>query len=154
MIMDMFTERLVAKKWEASDIMKSVLCFVAALAISLAAFVFAGYVAIIVLAATLYGAYYLATGFLFVEYEYTLTNEELNIDKIIAKRKRVELKTFNIKELSGGGKYDGRPALMLCPDKASDNLYYLESSKECVVIDPNETMLKAFSVYMGANFVK
>ena len=154
--MDLFAERLIPKKIEGKDIALCVLLFAAALIISALAFVFAGPVAIIILAASLYGAYYLATGILFVEYEYTLTNEELDIDKIIAKRKRIELKSYNVKEFTEGGKYDGRAALMLCPDKTSENLYYLEigegAKKECIVIDPNETMFKAFSLYMGNKF--
>ncbi len=154
--MDLFTERLVVKKWDSKDIALSVLFFVLALAITVASFIFLGFLAIVIMAAAFFGAYYLATGLLLVEYEYTVTNEELNIDKVIAKRRRVSVKTYNIKEFSEGGKYDGRSAEMLCPDKNSDNLYYLEKTdggkKECVVIDPNETMLKAFTLYMGAKF--
>lgn len=154
--MDLFTERLVAKKWEPKDFAMSALCIVIAILISAITFVFAGFAGIIVTAAALYFAYDIISGILFVEYEYTLTNEELNIDMVIAKRKRKELKTYNIKEFTEGGKYDGRKALMLCPYKGSDNLYYLEkkdgATTECVVIDPNETMLKAFSLYMGKNF--
>ncbi len=154
--MDLFAERLIPKKIEGKDLALCALLFVAALIISAVAFVFAGYIAIIVAAGALYGAYYLATGILFVEYEYTLTNDELDIDKIIAKRKRISLKSYNVKDFSEGGKYDGREALMLCPDKTSENLYYLEikdgAKKECIVIDPNETMFKAFSIYMGTKF--
>lgn len=153
--MDLFTERLVTKKWETKDIALSALSVVVAVLISALALVFAFHIGIIVAAAAFYVTYNIILGLLFVEYEYTLTNNELNIDKIIAKRKRIELKTYDIKELSGG-KYDGRKALMLCPYKGSDNLYYLEKTeggnKECVVIDPNETMFKAFSLYMGNNF--
>ena len=154
--MDLFAERLIPKKIEGKDIALCGLLFVAAIVLSIIAFIFAGPVAIIVTALALYGAYYLSTGILFVEYEYTLTNEELDIDKIIAKRKRIELKVYNVKEFTEGGKYDGRPALMFCPDKTSENLYYIEigegAKKECIVIDPNETMFKAFSLYMGNKF--
>ncbi|MBR6720142.1 MAG: hypothetical protein IKL74_04465 [Clostridia bacterium] len=154
--MDLFTERLIPKKIMGKDIALAVLLFVVALIISAASFVFLGFAAIIITALVLYGAYYFASGILFVEYEYTLTNEELDIDKIIAKRKRVSLKSYNVKDFTEGGKYDGRKAEILCPDENSENLYYLEigegAKKECIVIDPNETMFKAFSVYMGARF--
>ena len=151
--MDLFAERLIPKKIEGKDIAICALLFIAAIALSVIVFIFAGFVAIIVTALALYGAYYLSMGILFVEYEYTLTNDELDIDKIIAKRKRIELKVYNVKEFTEGGKYDGRPALMLCPDKTSENLYYLLSGNgECIVIDPNETMFKAFTLYMGNKF--
>ncbi len=151
--MDLFAERLIPKKIEGKDIALCALLFVAAIAISVISFMFASYYAIIITALAVYGAYYLSTGILFVEYEYTLTNEELDIDKIIAKRKRIELKIYNLKDFTEGGKYDGRDALMLCPDKTSENLYYLMSGDgECIVIDPNETMFKAFSIYMGSKF--
>lgn len=154
--MDLFTERLIPKKITGKDIAKAALLFVVALVISALAFVFIGFLAIIITALMLYGAYYFSSGILFVEYEYTLTNDELDIDKIIAKRKRVNLKNYNVKDFSEGGKYDGRKAEILCPDETSENLYYLEinsgQKKECIVIDPNETMFKAFSLYMGQRF--
>ena len=156
--MDLFTERLIPKKIEVKDIVLCLLLFVAALVISVVAFMVISYAAIIIAAVLLYGAYYLSTGILFVEYEYTLTNDELDIDKVIAKRKRVELKSYNVKDFTEGGKYDGRDAIIFCPDKTSENLYYLEikdgAKKECIVIDPNETMFKAFSLYMGNKFVR
>lgn len=154
--MDLFTERLIPKKITGKDMALSALLLVAALIISALSFVFLGFAAIIITAAALYGAYYFISGILLVEYEYTLTNEELDIDKIIAKRKRVCLKSYNLKDFTGGGKYDGRKAEILCPDETSENLYYLEigegAKKECIVIDPNETMFKAFTLYMGQKF--
>ena len=73
--MDLFTERLIPKKIEIKDIMLCLLLFIAALAISVVAFIMISYAAIIITAVLLYGAYYFSTGILFVEYEYTLTND-------------------------------------------------------------------------------
>ncbi len=150
--MDLFTERLMVKKPEVKDLVLSALLFIAALLISAFAFKYLSVVAIIVLAASVFGAYYLSSGLLFTEIEYSLTNDELEIDKIMAKRKRKHLKAYNIKEFSEGGKYDGRVGEFLCPDKASENLYFLKKENECIIIDPNETMLKAFELYMGQRF--
>ena len=150
--MDLFTERLMVKKIEMKDLIICVLLFLAALLISVFAFLFLQSVAIIVLAASLFGAYYLASGILFTEIEYSVTNDEFEIDKIIAKRNRKHLGTYSIKDFREGGKYDGRKGLFLCSSKASDNLYFLENEKECIIIDPNETMLRAFELYMGQRF--
>ncbi len=150
--MDLFTERLMAKKVEAKNLFICVLLFAAALLISAFAFLFLQTVSIIVIAASFVGAYYIASGILFKEIEYSLTNDELEIDLIMAKRKRKNLGTYNIKDFNEGGKYDGRKGDFLCPYKASENLYFLKNEKVCIIIDPNETMLRAFEVYMGQRF--
>lgn len=150
--MDLFTERLMTKRVEPKEFALSLFLFLAALLISAFAFVFLRPVAIIVLVATVFGAYYISSGLLSSEIEYAVTNDEFEIDKIIAKRKRKHLGTYSIKEFTKGGKYDGRQGEFLCPDKKSDNLYFLEKENKCIIIDPNETMLRAFEVYMGQRF--
>ena len=53
-----------------------------------------------------YGAYFLVTSFK-TEYEYILTNGELDIDKIIAQRKRKRLVTLDCKTLTEMGRIGG-----------------------------------------------
>ena len=60
--MDLFTERLIPEKITGKDIAKAALLFVVALVISALAFVFIGFLAIIITALMLYGAYYFASG--------------------------------------------------------------------------------------------
>lgn len=151
--MDLFTERLVQKKVEPKEILCSGALIVLALLLCIAAWWCFAYVAILIWAGVAAGVWYLIPSLLFVEFEYTLTNDELEIDKILAKRKRVSLKKYSLPALAEGGRYTGGEAKLFCPDKRSDNLYYLsEKNGETVVIDPNSTMLKAFSLYMGARF--
>ena len=51
-----------------------------------------------------YGTYFLVTTS-YVEYEYAFTNGELDVDKIIAKKKRSSLVSINVSSFSDFGKY-------------------------------------------------
>lgn len=104
--MDTFTEELVVRKNSSTDTMKFVVSLLAILAVPaililLGVTVNVYFIIVAVCAAffALYGAYYLVTG-LYVEYEYAVTNSNITIDKIIAKRSRkriisVDIKRFN-----------------------------------------------------------
>ena len=51
-----------------------------------------------------YGAYYLLTS-MNIEYEYSITNGEMDVDKIISQRKRKRLCTIKWREVETFGKY-------------------------------------------------
>lgn len=104
--MDTFIEQIVGKKPDISDKIKmSLLTIVMILAIILV-FVLIGikqfqsfmFIGVLIEFGIAYGYWYLLTSFS-IEYEYALTNGELDIDKIIAKRKRIRLITIKIKEV-------------------------------------------------------
>lgn len=148
-----FTERLVRKESDKKELALSLLIAVLAALLCALAFLFLKTAAIIIWAAVIYGAYYLISGLLFKEYEYILTDSTLDIDLVTAKRSRKRLKSINVKELNGGGKFDGKkPGEFLCPSVKSENLYYLEGKNETLIIDPNDMMIRAFEYYMGTRF--
>ncbi len=109
--MDTFTEELVVKKNTSKDTMKLVAYLLGLLAIPAICVLLINvnvYFAIVAICAgffCIYAAYYLITG-MYVEYEYAVTNSNITIDKIIAKRNRkriisVDIKRFNsLKKLS------------------------------------------------------
>lgn len=159
--MEIFTERLIRKNLEAKDICLAVAIFLAGVMVSLAALVFLSSFALIIIAAVFYGIYHLLSHILVVEYEYILTNMSLDIDKITGKSKRVRLKSMNIKELSSvsegtEGKADAE--FFFCAGRKTEGLYSLFSENkgrtEKIVINPNESMLKAFEFYLGSRFVR
>ena len=94
--MDNFAEYMVKKRPDSRDNAKR--AGIIALAVVLCAasvfLVFVTHVPFILLitCAIIYGAYFLITG-TSVEYEYAVTNGEMDVDKIIARRKRVHLIT-------------------------------------------------------------
>ena len=112
--MDSFVEQIVKKTPNSKDTAKKVFIVVAMCLLSaLLAFVmmfipaFAG-ISFLLLFGVMYGGYYLITG-CDVEYEYIVTNGEIDIDKIIAKRKRSRLITGKVSSFEAFGKYENAP---------------------------------------------
>jgi hypothetical protein len=102
--MDTFIEQLVTKKVDSSDKIKiTLLTFALVLAIILL-FMLMGmfpsyaFIGIFLVFGVCYGYWYLITSFK-VEFEYALTNGELDVDKIIARRKRKRLITVAIRDV-------------------------------------------------------
>lgn len=112
--MDIFVEQIVKKAPNGKDTAKKVFivlctCLLTAVLAFVMMFmpVFSG-VALLLLFGVLYGSYYLITG-IDVEYEYIVTNGEMDIDKIIAKRKRSRLITGKVSSFEAFGKYADAP---------------------------------------------
>jgi hypothetical protein len=104
--MDTYIEQIVVKKSETIDKIKIALLTIALILaivlvnvlISIKAFQAFAFIGIFLEFGIAYGYWFLLTSFK-IEYEYALTNAELDIDKIIAKRKRKRLITVKIKEV-------------------------------------------------------
>ena len=105
--MDSFTEQRVVRKNNSKHILKLIIYLLLIFTVPLA-FLLMGLAGIgtryfVVVAACLfffaiYGSYYLVTG-LYVEYEYAVTNSNITIDKITAKRSRKRIISVDIKKL-------------------------------------------------------
>ena len=113
--MDTFVEQLVVKPMTPADQAKKfgliaatgILCLgLAYLSVMVMPLI------LLVVCAVAYGGYFLVTG-MNVEYEYSVTNGELDVDKIIAKRKRKHMLTVRIADyhVFGGGR---RRGTLLC----------------------------------------
>lgn len=112
--MDIFVEQIVKKAPNGKDTAKKAflvlgMCLLAAVLAFVMMFMptFSG-VALLLLFGVFYGGYYLITG-LDVEYEYIVTNGEIDIDKIVAKRKRSRLITGKASSFEAFGKYADAP---------------------------------------------
>ena len=110
-IMDTYSEQLVTKKKNQNDSMKKLIIILTAIILcgllvfaSLLYFEFA-LLAVAALAGIIFGTYKLISGFN-IEYEYSITNGEIDIDKIIAKRKRVHMLTAEVKSFTAFGIYE------------------------------------------------
>lgn len=111
--MDIFVEQLVRKPSDGKTTALKILIaagmvIITGLCVMLMLMGFA--FGIIVAAGALYGGFYLMTG-LDVEYEYIVTNGEMDIDKIIAKRKRKRLITAKASSFEKFGKYSDAPQI-------------------------------------------
>ncbi len=164
---DTFTEQLVVRENTASEKLKTTIYVLAAFLVP-AVFIILGvywnfYFIIVALCAfffAVYITYYLVTG-LYVEYEYAVTNSNLTIDKITAKRKRkmlvnVDIKRFNTFKKLNEGNYD-KPYKKIFKASVTangDDVYAAEMHLEkfggdCLLLfSPDEKTLKAMKPYI------
>lgn len=122
--MDTFKEQLVRKMPDKNDQIKKILIIFATCVLAVICFLILfgsvySFIGILLAAGVVYGGYYLLTSFL-VEYEYILTNGDIDIDKITAQRSRKRLATIDLATATEFGEADGS-----------------------LSISPNETLIKA-----------
>lgn len=105
-----------------------------------------------------------------IEYEYTLTNTTLDVDKIIGKSERSRLLSFDLKEITlaaplskvTSAEYDGsfRTVADACADIGDmENTYCVFAETERygslrLTFTPNEAMLEIMSSLLGRRFRK
>ena len=110
--MDVFVEQIVKKEvsgkdWALRIIIGIGMGVLGAVSLFVLLFVFP-LLGMLLLFATIWGGYFLITG-TDCEYEYIVTNGEIDIDKIIAKRKRVRLITAKASSFEAFGEYKNAP---------------------------------------------
>jgi len=107
-----------------------------------------------------YGAYFLLTS-MNVEYEYAITNGEMDVDKITAQRKRKRLCTIKWREVEAFGKYvpaehSGKQyenKFMACDSPDNPELWYCTArvpskGQVFLVFNASERMLEAIKKYL------
>lgn len=115
--MDVFVEQLVKRKKGIWDYMVYMgLFFFALFVLYLTFYILVGFgknnflgfmLSLVTPAGAAYLIYRIATS-TNIEYEYCVTNGELDVDKIIAQRKRVRLFSVNVRDFETFEKYDSR----------------------------------------------
>ena len=124
--LDTFGEQLVKKATTGADWAKRIGIAVLLMWLSF----FTGFMILTMLAVgALFGLVWLLTGMSY-EYEYILTNDDLDIDKITGKRKRKRLITLKMNTVEEFGVYDGTnggnaDATVIASDGTNVNAYYL-----------------------------
>ena len=110
--MDVFVEQIVKKSAGGRDVALRILIILGMCVLTaVSLFVFFTPFSVfgfLLFAGTMWGGYYLFTG-IDCEYEYIVTNGEIDIDKIIARRKRVRLITAKASAFEAFGKYEDAP---------------------------------------------
>lgn len=164
--MDIFLEQLVKHKKTTADYVKIVLLTIAAVVITVVGFIanlmFSKYLfglGYLVIAGIWYG-YYLLFQTFNIEYEYIMTNDEMDIDKVVAKRGRKSVITVNFREIeicarANDGEYksmaentDGLSKVIdATGERNADNVYFVDfhddGGKCRVFFQPTEKMLDA-----------
>ena len=96
-----------------------------------------------------------------IEYEYSIVNGEMDVDKIIARKKRRRILTLRLLGVSSAGKYNKADfagqsfdsEVYVCEDPDKDNSYYMvfdhRDFGHCLmVLTPSERLLEAMHVYI------
>jgi hypothetical protein len=164
--MDAFIEKLVMKRKKGTDYMVSfgIVTFsfiVAIVALVIASNFSIGQMGLILAIAVVY------LGFRFqsrtsVEFEYLVTNGALDVDKIIAQRKRVRIFSGDCREFDAVGKVksrnhgphitNGAQVIFAGTDMGSDDLYFASLSykgkKTVLYFEPDQRMLDSFKRFI------
>ena len=161
--MDVFVEQIVKKKYDAKDYLIFVAIVLAALVLILACLfiqVLASF-SLLIGIGILVGAYYLIVS-RNVEFEYSVTNGDITVDKIMNRSKRKRVISFDAHNTEEMGKYDAEKHQGKSYDQrlfTGDSLenkesWYmtLHSSKTgytLLVFTPNEKVLTAIKPFLS-----
>ena len=153
--MDRFSEQLVTKQSTGKDMFLRGLYLAAALLLVAAFVFFLGafglWILVIALsAAVVWGLVWLIQG-TFIEYEYIVTNDDLDIDKIIGKRKRKRLITVSLRSVKEIAEYTGDKAVnadvsVIAHDETGVGMFYIVSESDkygdlAVIFNPDKRTL-------------
>ncbi|MCR4796294.1 MULTISPECIES: hypothetical protein [Ruminococcus] len=167
--MDNFAEQLIKKNETSADKTRRVMLIVVGVlfTISLAALAvlqlsnpLIALLGFALAAAAGYGTYYFVQN-TYVEYEYSFTNGELDVDKIIAKKKRREMLSTNVRQFTAFGKYSDDieesddMTIIFATDNIASHEYYADFNDESagsarLVFAPDERMLENITKFLPA----
>lgn len=165
--MDVFVEQLIKKETDSITFLKRAGIILATLIISLAVLLFSGFLgplqsfAFLLAVGAVYGGWFLLNQTR-LEYEYINTNGEIDIDKIVAQRKRLRLCSIKSKEIESIGKYNPnqhknkgyqRVVKSCINENDAKNTWYItyrdsKHGNTLVLITPNEKFLTNLKKYL------
>lgn len=158
---DSLYEQLVARRSRPTDVAIRIVIIVALVAVFIFTLPFLGYLAVFITVLLAFLAYYFVFPRLSVEYEYTLLNHDMQVDAIYNRAKRKKQLSFDIQQAEIIAP-KGSPRLhSYNPDKTLDFssqapnakayvlMMPLDKKNTCIVIEPDETMLRHMKSWMG-----
>ena len=151
--MDIFCEQLVAIKNGAARYLLFALLLIAAAALCIILFICSLEYAFLIflIVGVIYGTIKLAELF-FIEYEYIITNDTVDIDKIIAKKRRKRIVSFETKDIlrtaapGDTGVAKTVDKVFYCADKSENACFIVAkkgNAKIAVFIEAGEKFKKA-----------
>lgn len=164
--MDTYNEQIVSKGSASSDKLQKASIIALTLVFCIFLFFFVSYLlsilmGLLVAGLAFYGGYFLITG-LECEYEYIVTNGELDIDKIIGRRKRKRLVSIKAHDFTGFGQYMNAPNLtgtetrIIANDGILDTSYYADFNistlgQTRLIFSPNQKIIDGLTPYLPRN---
>lgn len=161
--MDLFCEQLVKYKKNVMDKIQNISMVLATLILGVLVFtLLLRFTGMIVISFALAGLV-IYLGFCLVsntskEFEYIITNADIDIDKIIAGRKRKRVISTNMRNFTGFGKYkDSTPkfsgTVINVSDNCIDSVYYAEVKDNKrgnvrILFSPNEKLITHIKPYV------
>ena len=158
--MDVFVEQIIKKKFGAVDYAIAAGTVLAGMILTVLALVFVPPFAVFVFAGVCFGAYYLITS-RSLEFEYSVTNGDITIDKIIYRRSRKRVISLDAKTVEEMGKYEPEKhrarnyASRLFASKfpSGEGSWYFTARHSklgyvLVVFDPDEKVLEAIRPFL------
>lgn len=162
---DAFIERMVKKKRDSKDLAIALLCVLAIFVLGFASLLFIPNFAIFIVAGLCFGAYKLIT-MRNLEFEYSLTNGFIAIDKIINRASRKRLTAFECKDIESMGDYEKNKArlqnmqvqtrIFASKDSVGTDAWYIlvntnKTGKTLIVFNPDDDMLDAIKRFMPSH---
>ena len=155
---DIFVEYMVVKRNTSKEVLLRIGLFLAALVIAVLSFLFlfpigAGGIGLLLVVGAFYGAYYLSSS-MNKEFEYIVTNGEMDVDCIMARRKRKRLITVKCKDFDAkhqGKNYKTR--ILACDSETSKNVWYCvvhhkTMGETLLVFNATARILEAFKMFI------
>jgi hypothetical protein len=158
--MDIFIEKIVKKRKSVAELLLIFLIAAGAITISYLLISFVPQLAVLIIA-LLYFTYRLITRFN-IEYEYALTNGDLDIDIIIDKRKRKRLLSVNCKDFDAVARVDSSQytkEIKGCKNikdytsnKNNPGTWFISMREEgqhtVILFEPTEKMIKSIAAFI------
>lgn len=154
--LDTFVEQIIVRKKTKTQVAYAMLIMALTSILIVFSFLFLGALALILMLPLGYGMWWLLTG-MNIEYEYSITNGDIDIDRIIARRKRERVVSVSLQRVESAGQYvpekfNGRQfdrVVMAAPSEKEEGLYYFnyrskKRGHSLVVFQPDERIMEAF----------
>jgi hypothetical protein len=158
--MDIFVEQIVKKKFGAKDYLAFAAASLATLILTGLSIMFAASLSLLVFAALCAADYYFMTS-RNLEFEYSITDGDITIDKIIYRRKRKRMISVDAHAVSEMGKYNlqalqgkdySARIFAAAADSGEGSWYFVAHHSKMgtvlVVFDPEEKVLSAIRPFL------
>ncbi|MFU0833705.1 MAG: BPH-5 domain-containing protein [Oscillospiraceae bacterium] len=158
--MDIFVEQLIKKKFSPKDYLFICAVILASVVLVFLAVVLIPQFAIFILACIIYADYNLITS-RSLEFEYSVTNGDITIDKIIYRRKRKHVISVDAHTVEEMGKYDANKhsgktyaaRIFASETDSGENAWFFtahhpQKGNVLVVFNPNEKTLDAIRPFL------
>lgn len=166
--MDLVAEQIVVKRESDSDKIQKYLLLIGGPLLGIVLAIFSklslqfGFIFGVAAAAAILGGLYFGLN-MSTEYEYSVINGEIDIDKIIAQKKRQNMISFSAKNFTSFGKYsddipetDGSVITIMAIGDTDLDMYYgdfeSDSLGKCrLIFTPNKKILEGIKMYLKAS---